>query len=196
MDSKDIIRKRILLLRDSIPIDEKTQKDKIIRENLLALMNRLTARNVLVYVSFRSEVDTRQMIEDLLRLDLNVLVPKVIVETGMIRSYLIKDLNELSKGFYGILEPLDAKIFTCKRYVKGMDVDVCITPGVVFDEQKNRLGYGKGYYDRFLKPIKTQKGDGFFIIGLAYEEQVLQAIPYTDNDVKMDMIITDKRVIV
>jgi 5-formyltetrahydrofolate cyclo-ligase len=72
-----------------------------------------------------------------------------------------------------------------------MDIDLCIIPGVAFDINKNRIGYGAGYYDRFLKGV----GKECFKVGIAFEEQILQDIPASENDIALDLIITDKRII-
>lgn len=192
---KQEIRKRLSLLRDSIPIEVRTQKDAAIRHSLFNIREVLYAKRILTYVSFRSEVDTRRIISDFMSLNIDIVVPRVMMSSGGLLAYLIKDIDELSPGFCGILEPIDDKIFNGKRQVKETDIDVCITPGLAFDEEKNRLGYGKGYYDRYLRHIKLQRADRFTIIGIAYEEQMLKSIPHTAEDIKMDIIVTDKRVI-
>lgn len=196
LNDKQDIRKKMMTIRDNIPPDVRQFKENSIRYFLFNNKQLLSAKKVLTYVSFRSEVDTIQIIEELLGLRKDVVVPRIVSHTKSLLPYIVRDIGELSRGTYGILEPINDKIFNYKRQVADTDIDICITPGVAFDEKKNRLGYGKGYYDRYLKPLKTQKADKFLIIGIAYEDQILISIPHTEEDVKMDIVITDKRMIV
>ncbi len=92
----------------------------------------------------------------------------------------INDMARLAKGKYGILEPIDDDI---------VNPDLIIVPGIVFDEQGYRIGYGKGYYDKYLSKNRC------YSIGVAYDFQVLREIPHDMHDIKLDMIITDKRII-
>ena len=100
----------------------------------------------------------------------------------MILSY-INDWNDLSTGAYGILEPREIKIALPE------DIQVAIIPGIAFDKKGYRIGYGKGYFDRLLPKMNALK------IALAFDFQLLDELPREKHDVKMDMIITDKRIL-
>lgn len=95
-------------------------------------------------------------------------------------------LKNLQKGRFGILEPKNK--IRLKSFSK---IAAVIVPGIAFDKKGNRLGFGKGYFDKFLKKIKSDA----LKIGLAFSFQVLKKIPTTKNDIKMDFIITEKEII-
>ncbi|HEC88549.1 MAG TPA: 5-formyltetrahydrofolate cyclo-ligase, partial [Thermoplasmata archaeon] len=100
-----------------------------------------------------------------------------------IRLSHLKSWKELHTGEYGILEPR-------KEFLRiENNADIFIIPGIVFDEDGNRIGYGGGYFDRFLSDFKGKK------IALAYEFQIIKKMPNEKHDVKMDFIVTDKRII-
>lgn len=184
---KRILRKEILEKRDSIPVAERKKKDKLIKFNLFNLSEFEMAKILLFYVSFRSEVDTISMIEESLQVNKRIIVPKVNKGTHLLRLYEIKDLKELSRGFMGIPEPNlpDDRI----RDIK--DIDLSIIPGIAFDHYGNRLGYGTGYYDILFSNTKYK----IPIVALAYEEQIIDSIPYESHDIKVDIIVTDKQII-
>jgi 5-formyltetrahydrofolate cyclo-ligase len=184
---KRILRKKVLEKRDSIPPSERKIKDELIKHKLFDLPEFKTAKTLLFYVSFRTEVCTLSMIEESFKLGKRVIVPKVNKDMHQLRLYEIKDLKELSSGFMGIPEP-----FLPDERERGMkDVDLAIVPGIAFDYSCNRLGYGAGYYDILLTNIKNR----IPIIALAYEEQIVDLIPSDTHDVKVDVVITDKRIL-
>src|SRR4030042_2595848 len=191
---KRIIRKEILGKRDSIPPSERKKKDILIQQRLFGLPEFRSAKAILFYASFRTEVDTTSMIEESLKMGKKVIVPKVDKKSHRLILYEIKDLRELSPGFMGIPEPSlpDETI----REIK--DVDLAIIPGTTFDYSGNRLGYGAGYYDILLSG--TEKSESTHaektpFVALAYEEQLIDSIPSEIHDVKVDIIITEREVI-
>ena len=191
---KRIIRKEILGKRDSIPPSERKKKDILVQQRLLGLPEFRSAKAILFYASFRTEVDTTSMIEESLKMGKKVILPKVDKKSHRLILYEIKDLRELSPGFMGIPEPSppDETI----REIK--DVDLAIIPGTAFDYSGNRLGYGAGYYDILLSC--TEKSESTHaektpFVALAYEEQLIDSIPSEMHDVKVDIIITDREVI-
>ena len=113
--------------------------------------------------------------------------PKVDKNKHKLILYEIKDVVELSPGYMGIPEPSSGD----DRLVNLGEVDLVIIPGAAFDYSGNRLGYGAGYYDILLSEGKRK----IPIIALAYEEQLVDSIPSETHDVKVDIIVTDKRVI-
>jgi 5-formyltetrahydrofolate cyclo-ligase len=183
---KKAIRKEVLKKRDEISPDLKMLKDSLIKERLLKLSEFIVAKTILFYASFRSEVETLSMIKDSLKMGKRVVVPKVDKERHRLRLYEIKDMSELSPGYMGIPEPSmrDDRLITLD------DIDLVIMPGAAFDSSCNRLGYGAGYYDILLSKRKKK----IPIIALAYEEQLVDSIPSEKHDVRVDIIITDKRI--
>jgi 5-formyltetrahydrofolate cyclo-ligase len=184
---KKTIRRKVLEKRDEIPPVVKKIKDALIKQGLFSLPEFIAAKTVFFYASFGSEVETLSMIKESLKLGKRVVLPKVDKERHMLRLYEIKDISELSPGYMGIPEPL----LPNERLVSLDDFDLVIIPGVVFDYSGNRLGYGAGYYDILLSKSEEKKP----IVALAYEEQLVDSIPSETHDVKINTVVTDKRVI-
>jgi 5-formyltetrahydrofolate cyclo-ligase len=184
---KKLLRKKVLEKRDSIPFFERKIKNVLIRQRLLNLHEFKTAKAILFYASFRTEVDTINIIEESFKMGKTVLVPKVDKERHLLRLYEIKNLRELSPGYMGIPEPS----LPDRRLKEINNVDLIIIPGAGFDYSGNRLGYGAGYYDILLSG--TEKKIPF--VALAYEEQLIDSFPSEMHDVRVDIIITDKQVI-
>ncbi len=184
---KKNIRSIVLRRRDEIPEIVRAVKNSLIKEKVFSLPEFLGAGNILFYASFRSEVDTLSLIKEAISMDKMVILPKVDRKNQALILYEIKDLGELKAGYMGIPEP---SVYE-DRLVHLEDVDLIIAPGVAFDYSGNRLGYGGGYYDILLSSMKKK----IPIIALAYEEQIVDSIPSELHDVKVDMIITDKRII-
>ena len=181
---KKAIRKEVLGKRDRIPLELKGTKDSSIKQRLLALPEFLSARSVLFYASFRSEVETSGVIRESLSMGKRAILPKVDKERHMLRLYEIKNLDETVPGVMGIPEPIQSE----EREMLLEDIDLVIVPGAGYDYAGNRLGYGGGYYDILLSGRKKNMP----IIALAYEEQLVDAIPAEQHDVRVDMIVTDQ----
>ena len=115
-----------------------------------------------------------------------VVVPKTILENEKLTLSELLDWNHLELGSYNILEPKDEYL----KEIQINSIDLFLIPGVVFDLSGNRIGHGKGYYDKLLK-----KEHSVSYIGLAFEDQIIDKIPIESHDVMMDKIVTDKRVI-
>ena len=184
---KNEIRAEVLKKRDSIPKDLKEQKNISIRNRLLNLEEFINTKSVLMYVSFRTEVDTIKQLEAILCLGKRLIVPLVDSKQKTLTLYEIKDTSELEPGYMGILEPNVSE----DRKVELKEIDIVVIPGTGFDPKGNRLGYGGGYYDRLL----ADTGKNIPKVALAFEEQIVEDIPAEPHDMKMDIIVTDKRVI-
>ncbi|MFZ3123354.1 MAG: 5-formyltetrahydrofolate cyclo-ligase [Thermodesulfovibrionales bacterium] len=184
---KKTLRQETLLKRDAISGNIKEEKDAAIRQRIIQLPEFTDAKTILFYASFRSEVDTMEMIKISLSHGKQAVLPKVDKENKRLKLYEIKDMNELAKGYMGILEPSISE----KRLTGLDDIDLIIIPGAAFDVSGNRLGYGAGFYDRLLAEIKNK----IPIIAPTYEEQIVENIPSEPHDVRVDKIVTDRRVI-
>ena len=184
---KNSARKELLKIRDQIPYEMSMEKDALIKLGLFTLPEFLSGRTILFYASFRSEVETLSIIRASLKMRKRAVLPKVDSEGHRLQLYEIKDLDELAPGFMGILEPLQTEA----RSMQLDDLDVAVIPGAGFDYSGNRLGYGGGYYDILLSGRKKEAP----IIAIAYEEQLVDRIPAEKHDVKVDIIVTDERVI-
>jgi 5-formyltetrahydrofolate cyclo-ligase len=184
---KRAIRKEALKKRDEISPDIKSVKGSLIKERLFSLPEFIAAKTVFFYASFRSEVETLSMIRESLKIGKRVVLPRVDKKRHRLMLYEIKDISELSPGYMGIPEPS----LSGERLVRLDDIELVIIPGSAFDCSGNRLGYGGGYYDILLSEGKRKVP----VIALAYEEQLVDLIPSEVHDVKVDMIVTDKRMI-
>ncbi|NPD92678.1 5-formyltetrahydrofolate cyclo-ligase [Xylanibacter muris] len=137
------------------------------------------ARTILLYCSLPDEVETHELIDFACKEGKQILLPKVIGNTIMeIRKYTGR--KDMIAGAYKIMEPT-GDIFTDYD-----SIELAIIPGMAFDTQGNRLGRGKGYYDRFLEKIP-----GTYKIGLCFHFQILDNIPTEHTDIKMNEVLTD-----
>jgi 5-formyltetrahydrofolate cyclo-ligase len=181
-------RSQILSKRDCLSFSTVSCLSKIITDNLKGLEEYQTSRIPLIYVSFRSEVNTHQLIRERLNSGLEVAIPKTDVTNRRLETYLLKDWEKgLRPGTYGILEP-DIKVASL---IRPSQIDMVVIPGSVFDRQCGRYGYGGGYFDRFLSIEAPQA----LRIGLAFSLQVLQEIPLKTHDQRMDIIVTENEIL-
>jgi 5-formyltetrahydrofolate cyclo-ligase len=185
---KQAIRRELLRRRNSFSPEEILAGSRIIADRLTTLKDYQEAEIVMFYASCGSEVSTDEMIEKALKNNRRVAVPLVRPEDRTMRAVLIHDPDrDLFPGFKGIREPDPGS----GRELSADGLGLIIVPGVAFDSAGNRVGMGKGYYDRFLKHLSR----GALKIALAFENQIVATIPGDDNDIKMDMVITEERVI-
>jgi 5-formyltetrahydrofolate cyclo-ligase len=187
MTAKEAIRMEVLKKRDSLQLDIKAKKDALIRQRLFALPEFAEAKVILLYASFRSEADTLKILADSFSIGKRILLPRVNKEKRRLVLYEIENLHEVFPGFMGIPEPL----MTAERMRSIDAADLVIVPGAAFDGKGNRLGYGAGYYDILL----SEGTKNMPLVALAYEEQIVDSAPAEQHDVKVDMIITDQRLI-
>lgn len=189
MSEGKIIRKEKLSLRDALPREEIVEKSLIICKKVLALQQTEKARNVFSYVSFRSEVMTQWLIEELMKLQKTVSVPITFSEDKRMEAIFINDMSkDLVAGNFGTMEPHQECVH--RNRVEPENIDIILVPGSVFDERGGRFGYGGGFYDRFLEKIPYSVR-----IGLAFELQLEKEIPIQPHDELLDFIITEKRII-
>ena len=172
--------------RKAMTAQEKDQADSLIFQRARDILQSRWGNYLYCYVSMPgTEVDTLQLIDLALEKQVPVVVPKCVTGSCTLEHYLIEDRRQLQKGFYGIMEP-DPSV--CRK-IEAPHEGVCIVPGLAFDITGVRMGYGKGYYDRFLAEFQGLK------IGLCYEHCFFtQRIPHEPFDAVMDIVVTDRRV--
>lgn len=186
-EERTTLRTRILAARDTLPAEERRQKSRLITERILALPEFANARSVFAYVSFRSEVETLDLIAQCLQKGMGVSVPLTLPAEHRLQAYAITDpARDLAPGYCSIPEPRQ----TLPRVDPGT-IEVVVMPGSVFDLRGGRLGYGGGYYDRFLQGAAPQA----LRIGLAFDLQVVAAVPLESHDEPLDYLITETRTI-
>ena len=190
---KKRLREKLLKRRDAIPPELKSAKESAIEDRLFSQDIFKKARSILLYVSFRSEVDTRKYLHDIIKLGKKLVLPLVDTRHKVLKLYEIKNPDELKPGYMGILEPGVLRYRRCSL----KDIDLVIIPGTGFDPKGNRLGYGGGYYDKLLSMEARELAeiDHITTVALAFEEQIGEEIPSEPHDIKVDMIVTDERII-
>ncbi len=188
MKDKNSLRKELLDRRDAIPPEVRRIKNRRICEKMLSLDEVNRARTLFFFASFRSEVDTFDMMRTLLPAGKAVVVPKVDKERHVLLLYEVRDVDALTPGYMGIPEP---PVTVGEMPADVNDVDLVIIPGAGFDEAGNRIGYGGGYYDRLLAELRRD----IPVVAPAYEEQMVGSIPAEPHDVRVSVIVTDRRVI-
>lgn len=181
-DEKNLIRKQMKQLRADMTRTERFEKSMQIFEQLITVPEFKRADRIYTYVSMDNEIDTIMLIDYSLSLEKRVFVPRV--SSRDMEFYEISDISELSPGYMGIYEP----------DINGREPDYSRTgfmcmPGLAFDKSHNRIGYGGGFYDRYLS-VENK----LYKAALAYEAQLLESIPAQDGDVRPDMIVTEENI--
>lgn len=169
--------------RASLLSEAREKLDLNICANLSKLPIIKSADTVLVFYPVKNEPDIRPFIKNLYEMGKQVAFPVSNSDYTLTFKY-VESLDDMVNGAYNIPEPsADAKI------AEDLSNCVCIVPALVFDRYGYRIGYGKGYYDRFLKNFKGRS------IGIAYDNFVVDALPYEPTDMTVDMIITERGII-
>ncbi len=182
MTPKQELRKEALLRRKNLPSEKRREKSEVIIKYLIQSPFFKQAKRILFYASFDQEVETWEGIKTALAQGKEVYLPRTNIKEKSLSLHRLFDLKELTPGAYGILEPPAQN-----PKIPPEDLDLVICPGVAFDLQGGRLGYGGGYYDRLLSRAQKAKR-----IALAFECQIFRALPLEAHDIHMEIIITEK----
>ncbi len=186
MNDKLEIREKILKTRMAMPVEEVNDKSSLIARKVCELMQYRRAESVFIYMAYRNEVKTDTIIRNARRSGKKVFHPAILDEECRMVAAMPQDEGAFILNQYGIFEP---DIYSSIIY-SPEQLDVAIIPGIAFDTHCARMGYGKGYYDRYLC-----NAPNIYKIGLAYENQILDAIPCTQYDIHMDAVVTEDRII-
>lgn len=185
---KQALRKSVLGARSNQESEQVAEKSRYIVERVLQMPAFQNAKTIMVYVDFRKEVETGSLIEQGLSLGKRMVIPVCDANTVQLTPSEIQDYpGDLCPGTWGILEPKDG----CLQPVDPSEIDIILVPGVAFDSQGNRLGYGAGYYDRFLARVRPDA----LKIALAFDLQIVENACPSDHDMPMDYVVTETRVI-
>ena len=158
---------------------------RLIFQRLVSLPQYASARAVLCYVSFRSEVGTREFIARLWAEGKQVVVPYCIAQR--LELVCLRGFSDLDPGTLGILEPKAELREQSDRRVQVQELDLLVIPGLAFDRQCGRLGYGKGYFDRLLPGARPEA----LLAAVAFECQLFPAVPMQPYDVRVDAVVTE-----
>ena len=181
-EEKRRLRARYKKLRAQCPADVKQRLDKALTANLLGLAEYRDCETLFIFVSSPIECETRGIILDALKKKKKVAVPRCADRSGRMDFYYIRSLDELSPGTFSLLEPDPEK---CER-VADLSKGLCVVPGLCFDLEGYRVGFGKGYYDRFLDEF------GGVTVGICYAKYTLKQLPRGAHDRRTDIIVTEK----
>lgn len=182
ISSKYSIRQEILQVRQALGEDAQKFKSNLIYQSIIKDECFIKTPVLLVYLSTKNEVSTTSLIKKAWELGKTVAAPKI--NDHVMDFYIFSSFNQLKVGpYYGILEPTTTEpIQTTEALI--------IMPGVAFDYQRNRIGYGKGYYDRYLS-----EHPDYETIAIAFDCQLLNKIPSEEHDLKPNKIITETGII-
>lgn len=182
---KASLRKKYHLLRDAAHAQATPVVWKAISKNLFSQPFFSQAKTVLLYASKGSEVPTHDLIQKLLDEGRRVCLPIAHLKEKDLELSFIRSLDDLVPSSFGVLEPKMTEMRPCPP----QEVQAAIVPGVAFDPHGYRLGYGLGFYDRFLPRLSCPS------IGLSYEAQIAPVLPHDAHDVPLDFIATESRVL-
>lgn len=181
-EEKRRLRARYKKLRTECPADVKERLDKALTEQVLNMPEYKSCEKLFIFVSSEIECDTSQIIADAFKCGKLVAVPRCADKWGKMDFYFISSLDDLEKGSYSLMEPKTEK---CEK-VKDFSAGLCIVPGLCFDLEGYRIGFGKGYYDRFLDDF------GGVTAGICYSKYTLKQLPRGAHDRHTDILVTEK----
>lgn len=184
MITKQFLRQQALERRKKIPLELKLKLDNKIFENLKNLKDFSNANLVLTYLSTDLEIDTKEIIEFALKQGKTVAIPHCN-EQNELDFYKILNFDGLIKTKMGIIEP----VANLQNKIVDFTSSICITPGLIFDKLGYRIGYGKGFYDKFFKNYHHK------CVGLCYNENVADEIPHDEHDKPVDVIVTQSEIL-
>lgn len=207
---KNFLRQKIITQRQELEPAVRQEKNKLILGNFVSVPIVQAAKVIMVYLDFRGEVETSGILQwgwDACKV---MTAPVTLKQERKLVPVVIHTFDELRIGAYGIREPIaEDQDFDDRSEWEGMEtgissgkktaesglsvesLDLVLVPGVAFDRRGGRLGYGGGYYDRFLPRLRS----GTITIGLAYDLQLVEQVPTETHDVPLDLLVTETGVI-
>ncbi len=182
-EEKRELRRKILLKRGSMPIEQRKLADMVIADRIIGHQWFYRADVLLGFVNYDSEIATQEILTEALRKEKKLFLPKIVGNDMFF--YHIDSLNDLIEGYKGILEPKG----NTERYDYSVYKEyrtLILVPGVAFDIYGNRMGYGKGFYDRFLSDKEVLRT---YSIGIGYKCQQVDKLPVDEFDIKPYQVI-------
>lgn len=168
--------------RENLSLDEQLRLSQVVTQNLSQVLAYKHSSATMSYNSFRGEVHTKGINQQLLRKNNQLFLPVIPEGSDEITVSLFLPSDKLTRGKFNVPEPKIVRIAPPEQ------IDLVLVPGVVFDEEGYRIGFGKGYYDRFLPKLSCPR------IGLCYEFQVIEEVPHAPHDQRLDILVTEKRI--
>ena len=180
---KDKIRKEILEKRNSLSTEEVEKKSDLIIENLGKFIK--NAENIMIFMDMKNEVRITKLME--LYPEKSFFIPKITDSKNREMKINKYEENELVLHKFGYYES------SSSHFYNENILDIVIVPAVVFDLEKNRIGFGGGYYDTFLKKIRGGNKKVLFI-GICYDFQIIEKVPAEEHDVVLDFVVSESRI--
>lgn len=181
-DEKRRLRNHYRKLRENCPAELKKRLDKALTAQVLSLDEFKCCETLFVFISSPIECDTSGIINEAFRQGKKVAVPRCVDKYGKMDFYFIETIDDLSPGSFSLMEPDTTKCLKVTDYTKGL----CIVPGLCFDYEGYRVGFGKGYYDRFLSAFRG------ITVGICYSRYTEKRLPRGAHDRHTDILVTEK----
>ncbi len=183
--SKTEFRSFYKKLRNEISEYERKKKSELIAQKFLSEFLNDSHTTYFIYNSFSSEVETGDIIKKLFKVGKKILIPKCNTDELTMKAVVYNPLEKVTANIYGIAENESTVDFR-------EEIDIIVLPGIAFDTTGTRIGFGKGYYDRFINTLTNAP----VLVGLCFEEQLCDdKLPFDEHDAKVDYIITDKQIV-
>ncbi|WP_051250518.1 5-formyltetrahydrofolate cyclo-ligase [Paenibacillus harenae] len=192
-DEKAVFRRQMTQRRDGLPMERRKEWSSAACANAKGLLESRSVQSFMVYISYRSELNLSELIEWGWQSGRAVIVPRCVAADFTMTLHDLRSWDELVPGAYGIMEPNPA---TTPALDKSYMPEAVFVPGLAFDRNGGRLGYGGGYYDRFAAARLKDAGEAArtLWIGAAFEAQLVEGFPIEAHDLPMDGILTEKDV--
>jgi 5-formyltetrahydrofolate cyclo-ligase len=185
-EEKNALRKIYAEKRENIDWEKKQKLDKKIVDRFMTLATYRYAHTLLMYYPLKNEIDIRELIEKALAAGKRVALPRCEANTSTMHFHYISSLDELVPGRFGIMEPsTDAELFTLDSLCGPCTV---IIPALAYDKSGYRLGYGKGFYDRYFSTPAVSS------VGLIYSDFLVDKLPHGRYDIAVDLLVSEKEV--
>lgn len=182
--AKRAIRREVLSARDALAPAERERCSARIADRVVSLPEIERAATAMAFWSFGSEVDTGPLIARLHRRRMSVLLPRIV--NGEIEARTYAPGDPVTQTAFGAFEPADGEV------LEPADIDVILAPAVAFDRAGRRVGYGGGFYDRFLRLTR----EGAVRVGIAFQLQIIDgALPAGHSDLRVDLVVTESEVV-
>ncbi|KPV58952.1 5-formyltetrahydrofolate cyclo-ligase [Paenibacillus sp. A3] len=198
-EKKIELRRQAEAVRSAIPEDERKRKSEIISDKLIERLDALLRPEpsmrrrptLLTYMPVKTEVDVTPVMEACWDRPWRVVVPKVVPAYKQMKLFEVRSYADLERGTWGIREP----IAKAQQLFDIRQVDVALVPGLAFDANMGRLGYGGGFYDRFMQQYVRTGLPKPYILAAAYEEQLIPEVPMGLFDFRIDELVTETRIL-
>ncbi|KAI4497705.1 hypothetical protein M0802_007245 [Mischocyttarus mexicanus] len=188
---KKLLRKEMVDVISNITTEEKKRQSLRVFEKLKTLPQYQNSKRISIYLSTKDEIDTTLILKDIFETGKDVFVPRYSGNTmEMVKLLSMNDYEKLPLTKWNIKQPDFSEVR--ENCFQSGELDLILIPGVAFTYNGKRLGHGKGYYDKFLTDTFQKQQRKPHLIAIAFNEQIRDNIPTTENDVLLDMIVTEK----